>query len=67
MYNNISFFGNRNQLLSFTRNLRVAELLDVEYEKNVRTNVRLCPCGKPDDGHYHSPFPNFSEEHGIID
>ena len=38
MYNAIRFFGSVKELLSFTRSLRVAELLEQEHSKNVHTN-----------------------------
>ena len=62
MYNAIKFFGSVKELLGFTRSLRVAELLEQEYNKNVHSNP--CECGKPRDGHWHSAYPDFSEEHG---
>ena len=68
MYNAIKFFGSVKELLAFTRSLRVAELLEQEYNKNVHTNhtdASVAPClacglhiTQP------SSIPDFSEEHG---
>jgi hypothetical protein len=41
MYDAIKFFGSCKELLSFTRSLRVAELLEQEHSKNVHSNHTL--------------------------